>query len=270
MAIGSVGSRCAQLSLLLLLGCNPQAGSSEHAREREPARQSPASAAPAPSTVAPARLDVVEVTTGGARRDEKLALIIALHGLGDRPESFARLFVGLGARARILLPRAPDAWGEGRSWFPFRAADGDPLRSRGISGAAERVASEIPRWVSERPTSGKPVVTGFSQGGMLTLAIAAQHPALISSGVAIGGALPEPLWPSLDAARPAVHIVALHGQDDDLVPIEPTRRGIDALVARGFDARLEAFPGVGHHIPSEMRARLFELLALELARAPQP
>lgn len=248
---------------LVLLACN--SGPTEPAR---PATPAPASAPAA--TAQPVGLGVVELTTGGAAKDATLPLIVALHGLGDRPEAFAGVFDGFASPARILVPRAFDAWGDGYSWFPFRPADGDAQRAPGIERAAERVANDIAIWAKRRPTRGKPIVTGFSQGGMLSFAIAARHPDLVRAAFPIGGVLPEPLWPALDAAKPSVRIVALHGEADERVPLGPTRRGVDALVARGFAARLESFPGVGHGIPPALRARWLELLAAEIAAGAGP
>jgi len=226
-------------------------------------RPTPSAPAAAPALTP---LEYVERLTGGASPDEPLPLLVAMHGLGDRPESFAELYAGLGVKARVIALRAPDPWGEGFSWFPFRANDGDELRSRGIAGASERVVAMLGVLETRRPTRGKPVVTGFSQGGMLSFAIAARHPERVRAAFPIGGVLPQPLWPALDAGRPSVRIVALHGEADERVPLAPTRAGVEALVARGFDARLEGFPGVGHQIPPALRARYFELIAAELTR----
>lgn len=189
-----------------------------------------------------------------------------MHGLGDRPESFGELFASFDGKARVVILRAPDAWGDGFSWFPFRPNDGDALRSRGMSDAAERVVAMLGVLTARRPTRGKPIVTGFSQGGMLSFTIFARHPELVQAAFPIGGALPEPLWPSADAAHSAARLVALHGESDDRVPLGPTRAAVDALGRRGFEARIETFPGVGHRIPAELRARYFELLREELSK----
>ncbi|MCE7892668.1 MAG: alpha/beta fold hydrolase [Myxococcales bacterium] len=228
---------------------------------------SPAPAASAAKPAAqPAPLEYLERSSGGARANEPLPLLVAMHGLGDRPEAFGELYAGFAGKARIVLLRAPDPWGDGFSWFPFRANDGDELRSRGIATAAERVVTMLGVLEARHPSKGKPIVTGFSQGGMLSFAIAARHPGRVRAALPIGGVLPPPLWPGLDAGRPAVRIIALHGETDDLVPLAPTRAGVDALRARGFDARLETFPAVGHRIPAPLRTRYFELLREELER----
>jgi dipeptidyl aminopeptidase/acylaminoacyl peptidase len=75
--------------------------------------------------------------------------------------------------------------------------------------------------------------------------------------------LPELLFARISAATPKPRVVALHGESDPRVPLDPTRRGVEALVSRGFDARIETFPGVGHQIPPPVRTRWLELLGEE-------
>ena len=74
---------------------------------------SPAIARGAP----PQPLPYIEIVTGGARADDQLPLIVALHGRGDTAEGFAPLFSQLRARARVAILRPPHAWGGGQAWF---------------------------------------------------------------------------------------------------------------------------------------------------------
>lgn len=213
-----------------------------------------------------ADLEFLELVTGGAKADERLPLIVAVHGMGDSPHGFAGLFDGFDGRARVALPRAPDAHGPGWSWFSYRAEIGEAELARGIDKAADRLARAIDDIARTRPTLGRPILTGFSQGGMLSFAVATERPSLVRAAFPIGGALPEALWPK--AAPPAQHplrIVALHGEADTLVPLAPTRRAVGALSERGFDAKLETFPDVAHSIPDPMRRRWVALLQEALA-----
>jgi phospholipase/carboxylesterase len=252
------------LLVLVLAGCDKSAP-----EPAPPVRLAPSAAAPkSPSGLrVAADLEYLELVTGGANADERLPLIVAVHGLGDTPQGFAGLFDGFDARARVALPRAPDAHGPGWSWFSYRAEIGEAELARGIDKATERLARAIDDVARTRPTLGRPIVTGFSQGGMLSFAVATERPSLVRAAFPIGGALPEPLWPaSAPPKRHPLRIVALHGEADTLVPLAPTRRAVDALTQRGFDTKLETFPGVAHSVPEPMRARWMALLREELAR----
>lgn len=217
--------------------------------------------APATTSTEAASLQYVELLTGGAKATEALPLVIAIHGLGDRPEHFRRLVADLPVPARVIVPRAPDPRGGGYSWFPVRAKGSDPMKlSAGISKSGDRIAALVATVTRERPTAGRPVVLGFSQGGMLTFYLATHHPALFGAAIPVGGWLPPPLVPDGTAPKGAPRIVALHGQEDPLLLIGPTRKGVDTLKEKGWDVSLHEYPGVGHAIPPDMRAELHALV----------
>ena len=211
-----------------------------------------------------AGLEYLERTLGGGDPAAPMPMLIMIHGLGDRPRQ--DWFGGADAidtPLRLIMPQAPTPYGQdGFAWFPFRARGNDPDDlARGISAASDRLARAITVLKTQRPTRGAPIVAGFSQGGMLSYALALRHPGLVSFSHPISGLLPEPLWPSskpVASARP--RIAAMHGDADDLVPIEDDRRLNAHLRKLGYDAQLREFAGVGHTITPAMEAHSVELL----------
>ncbi|MEZ4451232.1 MAG: dienelactone hydrolase family protein [Nannocystaceae bacterium] len=233
--------------------------------------------APAPDEAVPrgyrhlAGIDYVERVTGGADPESALPMIVAIHGLGDRPENFGRIFAGLRTPARVILPAGLDPSGDGFSWFPVRARSRDVVGlARGLKTAADRLAPFVEALPAARPTQGKPVVTGFSQGGMLSFALAVDHPALVAAAFPVGGWLPPPLWPEDPPPAGAPPIVALHGEVDAVVALAPTRDAVDRLRELGWDARLETYGAVAHQISAPMRSDLFRLVTAALGAAPAP
>ena len=76
-----------------------------------PSQATPASplATTQPLPVAPADLlTFEEIYTAGAKQGDDVPLIIAVHGLGDKPAHFVSPFEDLPFKARVVLPRAPD------------------------------------------------------------------------------------------------------------------------------------------------------------------
>ncbi|MCA9663634.1 MAG: alpha/beta fold hydrolase, partial [Myxococcales bacterium] len=184
------------------------------------------------------------------------------HGLGDRPENFAQLFRGLQRPTRVILPAGLLPRDDGFSWFKIRARtrDVDGL-AKGIAEAADRMAEFIDVVTVDRPTVGKPVITGFSQGGMLSFAVAMRHPDKIAAAFPISGWLPPPLWPEAgppDVAAPP--ILALHGDADTVVPLPPTRKAVAKLRELGFPVVLQEYADVRHQITMEMRRLLWKQL----------
>ena len=202
--------------------------------------------------------------------DAALPMLIAIHGLGDRPESFQDLVHDLPVTVRLIVPRGLDPVDDGFSWFPLRARSSAVAGlSQGISRAADKLALLITELTRSRQTIGRPVVTGFSQGGMLSFALAVYHPETVAAAVPIGGWLPPPLWPSaLPAVRPLPKIVALHGEADPAVKFIPTREAVEHLEKLGWPVTLKPYPEVEHAIPPKMRRELYLQLQRALEATP--
>ena len=208
---------------------------------------------------------VVEFCTAGGGAGERLPLLVALHGIGDRPESFAALFRDLPVPARVMVPEALDRYHDGFSWFPIDLWKPDPERvAQGVRRAGDVLGRSIERWLRERPTRGKPVVVGYSQGGMLTFELAVHHPELVQTAIAAAGWLPPPLVPTVRPSVPTPPILALHGEDDELLPIQPTRASVAALQSLGYSVELVSFAHTAHHMSPEMKAELERRVALAL------
>jgi len=242
----------------------------------------PVPATPTPEPVAPvvepapaqrALLSHELVLTAGASPDDALPLLIAVHGMGSRPERFARSVEGLAIPARIILPLAPHPTANGGgSWFGFQVGDPDRegLGLR-IHEAAEDVVA-LMDWAEDRyPTAGEPVITGFSQGGMISFAVAAGWPEHIQAAVPVGGDLPLTLIedrPSTPENLPDIQ--AFHGEDDEVVPIGPVREAVTALQARDYPAELHSYAGIAHRIGPQMRTDWHAALASALLLEPVP
>jgi len=229
-----------------------------------PTAASPAeTATPADDYSNLAGIRYVEMTTGDADPTATLPMIIAIHGLGDRPENFVSLLGGLPEPARVILPAGILPNEGGFSWFDVRARSRDvEALAAGIDLASDKLAIFIDAIAAQRPTVGKPIVTGFSQGGMLSFAIAAGHPASISAAYPVSGWLPPPLWPEAGPEDPSASppIVALHGDADNAVLIEPTRLAVEKLKELGYPVVLHEYPEVRHQITAQMRSKLWALV----------
>jgi phospholipase/carboxylesterase len=201
-----------------------------------------------------AQLERLELVTGGARADDALPLVVAIHGLGDTPSGLVPLFEGFPLAARVVLPRAPTPHAGGGSWFPLPwDRGGEAAFERGVAAAAAQLAALLETLPRERPTEGRPVVTGFSQGGILAFALATTRPDLVSAAIPIAGGLPRGLWPrALPRGASAVRLRALHGRNDEVLPPQPTEALVAHLRRLGFDAELRLFPGTGHALSPEM------------------
>ncbi|MFN2375432.1 MAG: alpha/beta hydrolase [Candidatus Binatia bacterium] len=219
-------------------------------------------------------LEYLEIVTGGGLATDPLPVVVAIHGLGDRPESFRLFLDDLPTKARVILPRGPmPHGGHGFSWFDFHTDDEEGARrlGEGVRIAALRVADLMIALAAEHGGPARGVVCGFSQGGMLSFAVAATRPDLVAVAVPVSGYLPTALWPSeRPKTRPLPRVLALHGETDRVISAESARCTVEALRSNGFDSSLRAWPGVGHGMVPDIRAALVAAVvgAVEELSAP--
>jgi len=192
--------------------------------------------------------DSLELYTNGATADERLPLIVALHGYGGTPEDVPRVLHDLSVRARVLAPRGLFPVGDGWGWFPPLRETAPDEVAPGITHAADIVAKQIADEVRTRPTCGVPIVIGFSQGGFLSYALAVRTPAVVSAAFPLSGFLPAALRPKTKPAD-APHITAFHGEADKIVSVSLDRETQEALAHAGYETQLQLYPGVGHAVP---------------------
>jgi phospholipase/carboxylesterase len=207
--------------------------------------------------------EYVDIVVGNAAPGESVPLIFGIHGRGDRPEMFARLFASeFPVPARLVFPRGLSPEGRGFSWFQI--ADAGSIAGRetaeGVRDAGERIAVLIARLAQEHSAAAKPVVFGYSQGGMLSFYLASHHPDLIAAAVPLSGFLPQSLLQETPAPAPTY---AFHGVSDELIPVEAARATVRAFTERGGTATLVEYPHVGHQITvAVMRAARHKLVEL--------
>lgn len=216
-----------------------------------------------------AGLKYLEIVRGEASPDEPLPLVIVIHGLGDRPHRgwLYAVDVDPKLKARLILPQAPTPYGAGFAWFPYRFQDrDDEALAGGITQAAAQLAQMIEVLQAQRPTRGRALVTGFSQGGMLSYALALTAPEKIQFALPISGELPAQLWPNERVKRGSVpRMVALHGAADRVVSFEADEQLAQHLRGLGYPLELVRYDGVGHLITEQMSARVKSELSAALS-----
>ncbi|MEO8878587.1 MAG: alpha/beta fold hydrolase, partial [Polyangiaceae bacterium] len=208
-------------------------------------------------------LDFLEVLTPGARETDTLPMIVAVHGMGDRPENWLDFFVTFPVPARVYFPRAPEPYGDGSSWFTYPPKSAEDLAA-GIAKAGDRVAAAIAE-LAKTKTRGKPILMGFSQGGFVSFDVAVHHPEVIDAAFPMSGGLPDALFPHTEEeARLTAPIFATHGTADRMVPIAMSRDAIAKIVSLGGRAVLKEYPGAAHTITPAMHEEISRQIAERL------
>lgn len=211
----------------------------------------------------------LEVVIGEATFDDTLPMLVVLHGRGGTAQIPGGPFLGLTHPVRVIVPQAPDPLGSGYEWLPVYVGQGlvDRLSST-LFQTASRLASLLRDLSRERPTSGRVIVSGFSQGGLLTLTLALFHDDVVGEAFPLACWLPpplEPLYRRSDLRYPRIR--SMHGTADPTIPIEPTRQLFARLDTRGFDVRFVPFDSVVHTISDEENALFHVWLEAAVCRA---
>lgn len=190
--------------------------------------------------------------------DETSPLIVAIHGMGDRPDRWVDDWRTFPARVQIALPRAFTPHGDGFSWFKFKDGMTDEEFGAEVGIAQARLWRGIARIAGPR----RVIVTGFSQGGILSFALASQHPKEVANAFPVAGSCPGPLLPLTGA--PSAPLVAFHGTADRVLEIKWAREAVDAFKARGSSAELHEYEGVGHTITKQIHSDLWSAITRAL------
>jgi phospholipase/carboxylesterase len=206
----------------------------------------------------------LEHMTGGALPEERVPMIVALHPMGGDPADFLQVLRHYRRRARLILPYGHPSGG----MYIWYDSVRDDVAAPMVTRETDRVARALAALVAARPTVGKPLVTGFSQGGIMTFALAVTHPDALAAAFPIGGLLPPSLYPSAAlSSLPLPPITAFHGASDLAVPTQGARTSIAQLQNAGYVAVLHEYAGVEHDISAQEEREILEQIGQAADRA---
>jgi phospholipase/carboxylesterase len=188
-------------------------------------------------------------------------LVVFLHGYGADGNDLieiGRQWQRWLPDAAFVAPHAPEACSMspmGRQWFPLTFRDPHE-RWRGVNHAGPGLDAFLD---AELQSHGLPpsrlALVGFSQGTMMALHVGlrrAQAPAAVIgfSGMVVleEGKGPESLKAEVRAKPP---ILLVHGDQDDVIPVDALFLSTDALAAAEVPCQWHLSAGVAHGIDGE-------------------
>jgi phospholipase/carboxylesterase len=201
-------------------------------------------------------LSYFEIILGDADFNDALPLVVLLHGRGDRPRIPGGPFSGAPTPMRLVIPRGPLRLGAGFAWVLSSVTQGKPdLLASSLRRRSHHLAALIDTLYRTLPTLGRPVVAGFSQGALLTFSLALHRPDVVGRAFPLAGWVPPELMPMFPVAPELrVPIRSVHGTEDPVIPIAPTREVVAMLRTLEWEVELLEFEGVGHMVSPEMNA----------------
>ncbi|MDT0607421.1 alpha/beta hydrolase [Croceitalea rosinachiae] len=180
-------------------------------------------------------------------------VLFMLHGYGSNEEDLFSFSSELPEELFIISVRAPyDLEPFGHAWYAINfdaqngkwSDDGQAIESR------DKIIAFIEEACTAYGLNGSRIsLLGFSQGTILSYAVALSYPEKIKNVIALSGYINEGIlvegYKNKDHTN--LNIYASHGQVDQVIPIEWAQRAPAILNKLGIEHRFEEFP-VGHGV----------------------
>jgi phospholipase/carboxylesterase len=191
--------------------------------------------------------------SGGAAKQ----LVVFLHGYGADGNDL----ISLCNHWRPVLPDAafispnapeplPDAPFGGRQWFGLTFRDPQE-RWRGVQRAGPNLDAFLDEELAALGLGDEALaLVGFSQGTMMALHVGLRRPKPMAAIVGFSGMLVEPNRLKADIrSRPPIMLI--HGDADEVIPVEALHQARAALGAAGLAVEWHVRPGLPHGIDGE-------------------
>ena len=179
------------------------------------------------------------------------SLVIFLHGYGSNGADLIDLAPYWASALPDTLFLAPDAPQPcegvpyGRQWWPLTSLT-PAARAAGVRVSAPALNAYIDAQLAAHTLSeDKLALVGFSQGTMMALHVGPRRAKALAGVIGFSGMLADPDALAAEVVtKPPVLLV--HGDHDDVLPVEALHRAETALKALDFEIATHVSHGLGH------------------------
>ena len=184
---------------------------------------------------------------------DKNPLLLLLHGYGSNEEDLFSFATELPDEYYIISARAPYSMQYGAyAWYAinFDADENKFSDHEQAKISRNLIAQFIDELIQTYPIDAKNVtLIGFSQGSILSYAIALSHPDKVQRVVALSGYISEPILEEnyLQNDFTKLKIFHSHGTVDQVIPVEWARKTKPFLEKLGIPSTYKEYP-VGHGV----------------------
>lgn len=194
-------------------------------------------------------------------------LLVLLHGFGSNERDLIGLAPHLDERLHIVSTRAPlDIGYGGYAWYylygvPPALQHDDASRAYSME-VLRAFLADLPGKIGA--DTRRVYLLGFSQGAVMALNLALTQPGMVAGVVAISGYLDEQVVPLVEPATlEHLHLLVMHGTQDDLIPVVRGRAMRDYLKTMPVQMAYHEYP-TGHNIHPDALAVMRDWFAAQL------
>lgn len=198
--------------------------------------------------------------------DQRPPVIIMLHGYGSDENDLFSFASELPSKYAIISLRAPIAMQPfGNAWYNiyFDADEGKFSDDVQAIESRDQVAELIDEIILKYEVDGSAVtLLGFSQGTILSFAVALSYPEKVKNVIGLSGYINEAIlkqgYRENDISK--LNIYSSHGSVDQVIPVDWARKTKPFLKELGIDCSFSEFP-VGHGVAPQNFYEFKEWLA---------
>ena len=184
---------------------------------------------------------------------DKNPLLLLLHGYGSNEEDLFSFASELPEEYYIISARAPHSMQYGSyAWYAinFDANQNKFSDNEQAKESRDLIIQFIDELIATYPIDTNAVIlTGFSQGAILSYAVAISHPEKIQKVVALSGYISEPIfeenYKNNDFSN--LKIFASHGTVDQVIPVDWARKTKPFLENLNIKSTYKEYP-IGHGV----------------------
>lgn len=180
-------------------------------------------------------------------------LLIMLHGYGSDENDLFSFASELPEELVIVSAKAPHAmFPYGNAWYAinFDAEKGKWSDNEQARESRDLIAKFIDEIIENYPVNRDNVtLLGFSQGTILSYAVALTYPKKVKNIVALSGYINSDIIPDSINKSAVAHLsfYCSHGSVDQVIPVDWARKTPDMLSSMGIKHQYSEFP-VGHGV----------------------
>jgi len=206
------------------------------------------------------KLQTIEIET----RPKPSHSVIWLHGLGADGNDFVPIVQDLSLPPlgiRFVFPHAPmravtiNGGFVMRAWYDITGQDiAKKEDETGLRQSQKSIEELIAKEESRGVPSGRVVLAGFSQGGVISLQTGLRQPKRLAGVMSLSAYLPlaATIAKERNAANNGVPIFLGHGTSDNVVPLALGTASRDQLIKLGYDIDWHQYPMPHSVCPEEL------------------
>ncbi len=201
-------------------------------------------------------LSLVHEVLSPKQQTDKPPLLLMLHGFGSHEQDLFGMAPMLNDKCMIVSARAPISlqWG-GFAWYEIDFAN--PGGKMNNIPQAQESLKKILQFIEEvhQAYGTDPEQThlmGFSQGSILSYALALNHPKKFQKVLALSGYILKDIIPEKYNPSDVSHlsVFASHGTQDEVLPVEWARNSMKVLEQLKIPHHYREYP-IGHGVSPE-------------------